>query len=62
MIWCINVERGRSEGEKLAEVIEGFKLAREESGGGGGGGGGRERDSDEESRAILDAYDDETDR
>ncbi|KAK4128910.1 autophagy-related protein 22 [Parathielavia appendiculata] len=50
LIWCINVERGRSEGEKLAEIIEGFKLAQEE------------RDGDEESRAILDAYDEETDR
>jgi len=51
LIWCINVERGRSEGEKLAEVIEGFKVAQ-----------GREVESDEESRAILDVYDEETDR
>jgi UMF1 family MFS transporter len=54
LIWCIDVERGRSEGEKLAEVIEGFKLGREGSLEG--------RDSDEESRAILDVYDEETDR
>ncbi|AEO66132.1 7f071523-790b-4752-b3ec-a9cc2f399a65 [Thermothielavioides terrestris] len=54
LIWCIDVERGRSEGEKLAEVIEGFKLTQ--------GGSASERDSDEESRAILDAYDEETDR
>lgn len=53
LIWCINVERGRSEGEKLAEVIEGFKLGRGES--------STERDSDEESRAILDVYDVESD-
>jgi UMF1 family MFS transporter len=51
LMWCINVERGRSEGEKLAEIIEGFKLAH----------GERSRDSDEESRAILEAYDEETD-
>ncbi|KAK4157834.1 autophagy-related protein 22 [Chaetomidium leptoderma] len=55
LIWCINVERGRREGEKLAEVIEGFKL-------GQGGGSSVERESDEESRAILDVYDEETDR
>ncbi|KAK4105379.1 autophagy-related protein 22 [Parathielavia hyrcaniae] len=55
LIWCVNVERGRSEGEKLAEIIEGFKLAQ-------AGGSFGERDSDEESRAILDAYDEETDR
>ncbi|KAL1839523.1 hypothetical protein VTJ49DRAFT_1425 [Mycothermus thermophilus] len=53
LIWCIDVERGRSEGEKLAEVIEGFKVV---------GGSGSERESDDESRAILDVYDDETDR
>ncbi|KAH6650268.1 autophagy-related protein 22 [Chaetomium tenue] len=51
LIWCINVERGRSEGEKLAEIIEGFKVTRS-----------AERESDEESRAILDVYDEETDR
>jgi UMF1 family MFS transporter len=56
LIWCINVERGRAEGEKLAEVIEGFKFAQ------AGGGSGMERESDEESRAILDVYDEETDR
>lgn len=52
LIWFIDVERGRSEGEKLAEVIEGFKVGQRNA----------ERDSDEESRAILDAYDEETDR
>ncbi|KAK4239084.1 autophagy-related protein 22 [Achaetomium macrosporum] len=51
LMWCINVERGRGEGERLAEIIEGFKLAR----------GERSRDSHEESRAILDAYDEDTD-
>ncbi|KAL2020740.1 hypothetical protein VTK56DRAFT_8040 [Thermocarpiscus australiensis] len=53
LIWLINVERGKSEGEKLAEIIEGFKLRHGES--------STEGDSDEESRAILDAYDEETD-
>ncbi|KAL2183793.1 autophagy-related protein 22 [Thermothelomyces heterothallicus CBS 203.75] len=51
MIWSIKVERGRREGEKLAEVIEGFKVAQN-----------GEIESDQESRAILDAYDEETDR
>jgi UMF1 family MFS transporter len=51
LIWCIDVERGRSEGEKLAEIIEGFKVTHN-----------AERESDEESRAILDVYDEETDR
>jgi UMF1 family MFS transporter len=54
LIWCIDVERGRSEGEKLAEIIEGFKLRQGES--------AAERESDEESQGILDAYDEETDR
>ena len=58
LIWFIDVERGRSEGEKLAEVIEGFKMRRA----GINGEGDRERESDEESRAILDVYDEETDR
>jgi UMF1 family MFS transporter len=53
LIWAIDVERGRSEGEKLAEVIEGFRVV-------SNGGSGRE--SDDENRAILDAYDEETDR
>lgn len=42
LIWCINVERGRSEGEKLAEMIEGFKV--------GQGDGSIEGETDEESR------------
>lgn len=58
LIWFIDVERGRCEGEKLAEVIEGFKMRRA----GINGEGDRERESDEESRAILDVYDEETDR
>lgn len=56
LIWCINVERGRGEGERLAEIIEGFKLGHRQ------GESDTERDSDEESRAILDVYDEETDR
>lgn len=57
LIWCIDVERGRSEGEKLAEVIEGFKVRQ-----GAGGSSGSATESDVESRAILDVYDEETDR
>jgi UMF1 family MFS transporter len=55
LIWCIDVERGRCEGERLAEVIEGFKV-------GPARGDGEGVESDEESRAILDVYDEETDR
>jgi UMF1 family MFS transporter len=42
-------------GERLAEVIEGFKV-------GPARGDGEGVESDEESRAILDVYDEETDR
>ncbi|GAB1310836.1 Autophagy protein 22 [Madurella fahalii] len=52
LIWFINVERGRSEGEKLAEIIEGFKVLPGEN--------TTERDSDDESRGILSAYDEST--
>jgi len=45
LIWCINVERGKMEGEKLAEIIEGFKAQQSES------------SEDEDNRRILDAYD-----
>jgi UMF1 family MFS transporter len=56
LIWFIDVERGKSEGEKLAEIIEGFKVGDDENTVGS--------DSDDESRAILSAYDEstETDR
>ena len=55
IIYFINVERGKAEGEQLAEVIEGFKsredlVARAGDGGGGGGSGG-------ESQGMLAAYD-----
>ena len=52
-VWWIDVERGRAEGERLAVVIEGFKV---------GNGGIGEEESEGESRAILDVYDEETDR
>lgn len=51
LIYFINVDRGKREGEKLAEIIEGFKL--QQSG---------LDSSDGESQAILSAYDDDTDR
>ncbi|KAK3329737.1 autophagy-related protein 22 [Apodospora peruviana] len=35
LIYFVNVDRGRSEGEKLAEIIEGFKTRRAEALGGG---------------------------
>ncbi|KAK4457991.1 putative autophagy-related protein 22 [Cladorrhinum samala] len=56
LIWFINVDRGKREGEKLAEIIEGFKLQqRNESS------TGVESD-DDQSHGILSAYDDDTDR
>jgi UMF1 family MFS transporter len=45
LIWFIDVDRGRREGEKLAEIIEGFKL--------------RQSESETESQGILSAYDDD---
>ncbi|KAK3334991.1 vacuole effluxer Atg22 like-domain-containing protein [Neurospora tetraspora] len=63
-IWFINVERGRTEGEALAEVIEGFKLngLNELSGNGNGVDGlAEERRGSDASRAILGRYDDEDD-
>ena len=48
MIWAIDVERGRAEGERLAEVIEGFKVV------GGGDGEGCES-----PRERLEAYDED---
>jgi len=39
LIYFIDVDRGRAEGEKLAEIIEGFKAQRASGGGGGGGDG-----------------------
>ncbi|KAK5987559.1 Autophagy-related protein 22 [Cladobotryum mycophilum] len=44
LIWLINVERGKMEGEKLARTIEGFEVSNEE-----------ETDS-EESRGMLTDY------
>lgn len=52
LIWSVNVDRGKREGEKLARVIEGFKRAAEDSEASNG------RDSDSESRGILTAQED----
>lgn len=49
LIYLVNVDRGKIEGEKLAEVIEGFKLAQ-------GGAASSGPDSDSESRGILAAH------
>ncbi|KAK4192767.1 putative autophagy-related protein 22 [Podospora australis] len=55
LIYFINVDRGKQEGEKLAEIIEGFKLQH-----------GEDRDglhsSEGDSQGILSAYDEDTDR
>lgn len=40
LIWFIDVDRGRAQGEKLAEVIEGFKAQRSRDGRGSPTGGG----------------------
>ncbi|KAH7628836.1 vacuole effluxer Atg22 like-domain-containing protein [Sordaria sp. MPI-SDFR-AT-0083] len=62
-IWFINVERGRTEGEALAEVIEGFKQTGLNGSGNGFNGDGLadERRGSDASRAILGRYDDEDD-
>ena len=39
LIYFIDVDRGRAEGEKLAEIIEGFKAQRASGGDGDDGGG-----------------------
>ncbi|KAK4197858.1 putative autophagy-related protein 22, partial [Triangularia verruculosa] len=53
LIWFIDVGRGKREGKKLAEVIEGFKVQN----------GLSETDTSEgEGRGILEGYEDETDR
>ncbi|KAI1261729.1 autophagy-related protein 22-like protein [Xylariaceae sp. FL1019] len=48
LIYFVNVERGKSEGEKLAEVLEGFKN--------GDGMNGGVPSGDEEDRGMLAAY------
>ncbi|KAK3396578.1 vacuole effluxer Atg22 like-domain-containing protein [Sordaria brevicollis] len=68
-IYFINVERGRTEGEALAEIIEGFKQnglggdGFEGNGNGFNGYGGLadDRRGSDASRAILGRYDDEDD-
>ncbi|KAF6842629.1 autophagy protein atg22 [Colletotrichum musicola] len=51
LIWSVNVERGKREGEKLAETIEGFKAQHREDA----------SETESEDRPILSAYDDEED-
>jgi len=53
LIYCINVQRGKREGEKLARTIEGFQVdeAALQS--------DDEADTESEDRPILSAYDDE---
>ncbi len=53
LFYFVDVDRGKREGEKLAEVIEGFKVRPSEPNSSG--------ESDAESRAILAAYDDDDD-
>ncbi|KAF4872931.1 Autophagy-related protein 22 [Colletotrichum siamense] len=49
LIWSVNVERGKREGERLAETIEGFESQHR----------GVESETESEDRPILSAYDDE---
>ncbi|EGZ78595.1 MFS general substrate transporter [Neurospora tetrasperma FGSC 2509] len=59
-IWFINVERGRTEGEALAEIIEGFKLnGQNRLNGNGADALAEDRRGSDASRAILGRYDDE---
>ena len=62
-IWFINVERGRTEGEALAEIIEGFKQDGLAGNGNGVNNGlaAEDRRGSDASRAILGRYDDEDD-
>jgi MFS transporter, UMF1 family len=55
IIWFVNVERGKREGEKLAEMIEGFRLAQGDAASVAGS------DLDGEGRAILSDYDEDED-
>ncbi|KAK3941493.1 putative autophagy-related protein 22 [Diplogelasinospora grovesii] len=48
LIWFVNVDRGKREGEKLAEIIEGFKA---------GNGSPSGQSDDESQQAILARYD-----
>jgi len=58
LIWFINVERGKREGGKLAEVIEGFKQL-QHSNGSGEEDVSSERNSTGDSQGILGRYDDD---
>lgn len=53
IIYFVNVERGKFEGEKLAEVIEGFKSREDVNGGTSGNGNG----NGIESQGMLASYD-----
>jgi MFS transporter, UMF1 family len=54
LIWFVNVDRGKREGEKLAEIIEGFKVRHGDDGTG-------QMQGDGEGEAILGAYDEDED-
>jgi UMF1 family MFS transporter len=54
LIWFVNVDRGKREGEKLAEEIEGFKVGRINDSTSG-------PESDSESQGMLAAYDEDQD-
>ncbi|ROT35458.1 hypothetical protein SODALDRAFT_283703 [Sodiomyces alkalinus F11] len=55
LIWFVNVDRGKREGEKLARTIEGFESPLDGEAEG-------EVDSGSEDRPILSAYDDDDER
>ncbi|KAK0731158.1 autophagy-related protein 22 [Lasiosphaeris hirsuta] len=65
MIWFVDVDRGRREGEKLAEVVEGFKLrhaaatAVASAGGSAEASSRRESTSEGDSQGILARYDED---
>ncbi|KAK0631883.1 autophagy-related protein 22-like protein [Immersiella caudata] len=58
LIWFINVDRGKREGETLAEVIEGFKQL-QQSGGEEDVSSERNSTSEGDSQGILARYDDD---
>ncbi|KAK1755074.1 vacuole effluxer Atg22 like-domain-containing protein [Echria macrotheca] len=56
LIWFINVDRGKREGEKLAEIIEGFKQLHQRPSGEEGSASERDSTSEGDSQGILARY------
>ena len=59
LIWFINVDRGKREGEKLAEIIEGFNQAQHDASGEEASSSERDDTSEGDSRGILSRYEED---